>query len=361
MFDNLTRIITHVSASPFWFTGILAVSAVLLVVALDYLNRHMRRRRRLDDEWRMVDQIARERALSAVEIEQLLTMLRAQAPDNPLRTLTIRQAFDACVDAYMAHFEKRPTETYEKLGVQLRDIRERMGLTYVPFGQGIRSTREMYTGQPVNMSGHMDHPETDINTGGVVVEVDEAVFRIQVKGECGEIFAPGEPVHFAMWREDDARYLFSAKYVRKERQPDLLVFRHSTSLRRVQVREHFRVSFDAQATVGILGESSSGESLEREPVVGRMRGRFTSLSAGGCALVLPQQVQKGLTLRVSIPDEGGQELQADARVVAVTALPAGQFLARAAFVGLTEDQQDVISRIVLKRQRPLTKNAGNAG
>ncbi len=141
-----------------------------------------------------------------------------------------------------------------------------------------------------------------------------------------------------------------------------LAFRHAVSLNRMQSREYYRIGFEQSASVGILNASVDGsdDDVRLRPVVTRTRGRFTNLSAGGFAILIPQPVPRQVLLRVTLQFDGFEPFDVEARIVSVLSLPGGQYLVRASYVGISEDVRDRITRFIFRRQQPLLHHADAA-
>jgi len=95
--------------------------------------------------------------------------------------------------------------------------------------------------------------------------------------------------------------------------------------------------------------------------VTRMRGRITSLSAGGCAVVLKQPVARQVMLRLGIEMPGGKTLETEADIVASSAISGGRYLLRLQFVGLSDEERDLIARYVLQKQQTRLAKHGQPG
>ena len=341
----------------------MAVLLALLLIAIlwEVVRRHMDRTRRKRVEWQMVKEIADEKDLDASEWQLLCGLIRTFHPRAPLRVVTVRQEFSDCVDAAMRALEQRPGE-YDEMGMRLRSLREHLGLDYVPFGQRIDSTRELYGGQQLWAAS----AEGDRGEGRwlQVSSVDEARFfaRPTPGQETSEAWEVGKTYRFRMWREDDARYVFSARLASIEEGPRVLGFRHGMELERLQSRADYRVRYDQETLVCVIDApiDLEGADLKSRTPVTRHRGRFTSLSAGGCAVIIPQLVPRKAYLRVCIELPDADPIEGHVRVVATSAISGGRQLVRGAFVDLDEGQRDDIARYVLHRQQPLMAPAENA-
>ena len=93
------------------------------------------------------------------------------------------------------------------------------------------------------------------------------------------------------------------------------------------------------------------ENLEQRNPVTSLRGRFTSISAGGFSFLSPQPVPRQVLFRVLLELEDGNEaLSAHARLVNNVDLASGQYLIRAAFVAMSDEERDRIARFISKKQ-----------
>lgn len=331
----------------------LLLSLFALAILIEVLRRVRQRGEQLRAEWRTVRDVARERELSDKEWKLLQDFVRKYSRKEPLRAVTVYRVFDGCVSKDIQYYTKNaPGAELEARGVLLRDLRVRLGLDYVPFGQQIASTREICAGQVLwaAVDGAMSAPWFRMR----VSQVHEARFHADVSREDETPpFGPGEKVRFRMWREEDARYVFTSAVVRIQDEPREWVFEHSEGLKRVQARAHYRVRYDQPASVAVLNapvDDDYSDVAARAPVA-MIRARITSLSGGGCALVVEEPLPTRVVLRthLELPDE--PSLEVHARVVSTSPLARGRQLVRAAFVGMPEDTAEAITKYVFHRQQ----------
>ena len=325
---------------------------LILAIALEVLRRRRQQTELMRAQWRTIKEMADERELTAREWALLEDCLRRHARKEPLRAVTVYREFDACVKRDIDEF-RRNAEAHEveARGILLRDLRTRLGLDYVPAGQQIQSTRELSAGQIVWATREGALAATWLKMRVSVVH--EARFILEAgPGEPVPEFSRGDAVRFRMWREEDARYVFTATLVRVENEPRQWVFDHTGDLKRVQTRAHYRVRYDQAATVALLrtpGEDCSNPASLAPSAT--LRGRITSLSGGGLAMVLDQPVTEHTLLRVTIELPGEPEFNVHARIVGESPLSLGRHLVRASFVNIEEESAEAIARYVLHREQ----------
>jgi c-di-GMP-binding flagellar brake protein YcgR len=339
-------------------TGLVILVAGLLVLTIlfEYARRWREGRRQLAVQWRMAQEIATEKQLTPQSWNILSSFIRKYSPKAPLRVLTVRQHFDSCVEKDIAHVEsKRSRELLEKRAQAIYDIRVQLGLDYTAFGQRINSTREMHRGQPVWIM----HKQTTDSTWYrmAVTSMDEAFFQLTPH----EPAAPpkmreNETIRCQMWRENDARYDFEARIERIIEHPPLWELKHTSTFNRIQARAYFRIHFDQNTNVAILNAPVDGDMSDaalRQPIL-RIRGRITSLSGGGFAVIVTQPVPMQVLLRITLelgPENG--PLEVVGRLVGSNPMAAGRYLLRAAFVNITEETREVITKYIFKTQQPI--------
>ena len=326
----------------------------LLVFAfvLEGFRRAQQRRQRVKNEWRTVHEVAQSRDIDKEEIAFLLAFLQRQAPANPLRAITVYREFEECVEQDMIwakdHLGNRDWESH---GQRLRDIRRSLHLDYVPFGQQLRSTRELPENQAIwAVTGDpAESPWQRLK----IARITEAYFALESGPGHGSLqVAPAQMVRLRLWREDDARYLFEAEVLRVENTPLRYVFAHTNQLRRVQARAHYRMRFSQTAEITVMSAPRDGnyENVETRSVITTLRGRVTSLSGGGLAIMLdqplPAQVMFGLPLRI-----GGETKQVYCRIVHSGPLSRGRYIVRGAFVNMSDETRDDFSRYTLLQQQ----------
>lgn len=351
---------TGASESFRWVAAAL-LGLLLLAVVLEWLRQILARRRRVNAAWLAVRQLAQEKALSENEWTLLEAFLQQWSRKDPVRAVTSRQHFDSCVEKHMSALrnELGPSE-FAEIGARLHDIRCQLGLEYVPLGQRIVSTRELHQGQYMWVTpASASVPQWMAVT---LSEVTEAhLIAAMAREDEPRIHAlnTGDEVRCRLWREEDARYAFTVPFVRLESDPPLLVLGHSAHLERIQSRAHYRVRYYQNTIVGVLDAPQNDDysDIRDRRAVTRLRGRITSLSAGGFALVLPQAAPKQVLLRITLELPSEDPFDAEARIVSTSGISGGRYLVRAAFVGMAEETQDKIARYVMRRQQPQLQTA----
>ena len=337
-----------------WWAALFAFGVLLLAVAMELARRQREKGLRRQAEWRSVEQIIREKELSEREARFLKTFIKNYAPKTPLKVATTRLVFDDCVSQDIADAEALDDPAIvEEHGAVLRDIRKALGLDYIPFGQRIHSTRELYERQLIWAADATEGREEWTRLS--VTSVDEAHVRAEpLDKQVRFKVRAGMELQCRMWREEDARYVFRARLERIEAKPELWVLRHARDFQRQQSRAHFRIPYDAAAEVELVDAPVHGplEDAAERPPFARIRGRFGNLSAGGFSIIVSQPVVHQVLVRVEI-DLGSEEkaVQAMGRVVGTAALSAGRHLVRASFIGMTDETRERISRFVFHKQK----------
>lgn len=341
-------------ASTMLLVFLFVFGLLFLAIFLEWLRRRRERAVHLRAEWTAARQIAQERELTTTEWRLLESLIRRHHPSGPHKAVTIRQVFDSVVDADLAEAKQAgEAALFEQRGIILRDIRNRLGLTYIPIGQRIQSTRELYLNQ-VLWAG-IDKEDAEWFRMHVC-SVDEAHFQVTANGaHRAPPFKPGQQLIFRMWREEDARYEFRAILDRIEASPTAFVFQHSQDLRRMQAREHFRLSYDQRVNLGVVSAPLDGnlQGIEMRPVVARLRGRVTSLSAGGLAVLVQQPVPRHVLLRLDLPlvEPDLPSVEVMVRLIEAIPLSGGQYLLRGEFTGLNEIDQETITHFIFRKQQ----------
>ena len=338
-----------------WFMG--GVFALLFgAMGLDYLRRKQNQRRQLDSMWRLAEELLREKELSSAEQEYLLAMLRRHMPRQPLQAVTVRRQFNECVDKEMKSLNAAgASERLKEVGILLREIRVRLGLEYVPIGQRIFSTRELNIPQVVFVAPSVEGPPRWTRCN--MLAIDEAQFHVSPGDRTERLssFASGMTVRCHLWHEDDARYDFQTTLVQASGAPPGWSLLHATDLRRVQARNYFRIRYNQETNIGILPSSAehNTEEISSQQALTQFHGRISNLSAGGLAVVTQHAVNTRAYLRVSLAIPHEKPFETEVTIVGVQPLAGGRHLLRAQFVGLNEDEQDIIARYVLQSQRPI--------
>ena len=338
-------------------TILVGLAFLLLAVLIELLRRGRERRRQLDWEWRAVAQLVQERGFSEEERAFLRVFLQNHAPKSPHHAVTEQHRFNQCVDADMQAISLLGDQkALEERGSLLRDIRCRLGLDQVPLGLRIQGTRELFRGQPIFVQ--LEDGEDKMWTRAVVVKVTEAVFHLA--SHTSNTFPrvkKGARIRCRMWREEDARYLFTVTLIRAEADPETWVIQHTTQLERKQSRAHFRIHYEQDANVEVFNASrdSEGQQVDTNERITQFQAHITSLSGGGIAMITPQAVPRQVVLRLTLtlgPDEEMWETVMGV-VVGSQELPREKWLLRIAFTGIDEEMRERISQYVFRQQQPI--------
>lgn len=331
-------------------------------IMLELRRRRQERKRFLASERRALSDLLEDREVDGNDKKLVMGIVEKYAADQPYRFATRRHVFDGCMDRYFnALSETADEETIALQGAQLRDVRTRLGLDYVPLGQRILSTRELYSGQVLWACPALGREPRWFQLK--TTTVDEAAFYLVPVGSDGAPdFQPGDVVKFRLWREDDARYLFEARIAGRESDPLTWRADHAVSLTRSQARAHYRIRFDDTAHISILNAPLGDrvEGLDTSPPVTQMYGRITSLSGGGLAISFQQPMPKQMVMRVPFKLPGFDPLiVAHVRPTGAQNVGGGRSLVRGKFVGMDEETRDAITRYVFQKQKQSASDDSN--
>ncbi len=338
--------------------GGLFVGLILIAFSVERLRQRRRISKQRSAEWNTVECIIRDKELTPEEQKALRTLIRKQSPQEPLRTVTVRQHFDACVERLMESLgQSRDRKQYAEMGSLLRDVRVALALDYVPFGQRIQSTRELSSGQLISLALASD--TTPRWHAGRVEDLDEAYLYISLDDMDARglnEFQPGAELRARLWREDDARYAVMLECAGLHDTPPSFVFYHSGKLDRLQARSDYRIRHEQTTSIGVINKPLEDQDLDRlaeRPLVTKLRGRITNLSAGGCALVVQQAIPAQVLLRIVIELDDWEPFDVFARVVATAPISGGRSFVRASFVAIDDEMRDKIARYIIRRQQRL--------
>jgi len=273
-----------------------------LAVLLEFRRRKREDRKRLDAEWRGVETVMQDKELGGDQQEQLRGLVERHSSEHPYKLVTQRSLFDDAVRDEVDRLKpKLGLDALQEQGQQLRSIRAALGLEFVPIGQSIHSTRELYLDQKLWVGLERGTAEPDWHRM-FVSDVDEAFFYVAPEGEEMPRAKDGDRVLCRMWREDDGRYAFDSRIARTENQPLGWMLAHTDALKRSQSRAYFRVPIDQQTEFAVIPLPVDGEyegiHLKQETM--HLQGRLTSLSAGGFAGTVSQPVPQQMALRATV-------------------------------------------------------------
>ena len=97
------------------------------------------------------------------------------------------------------------------------------------------------------------------------------------------------------------------------------------------------------------------QRLAERPLVTKLRGRITNLSAGGCALVVQQSIPGQVLLRIVVELDDWEPFDLFARIVATTPISGGRTFVRTSFVAIDDEKRDKIARYIMRRQQRLSE------
>ncbi len=354
------------SNSAIMWSAVLFLGLLISAISLEMLRQSIAQRRRLRGFWRSAHDIAREKDLTDREWRELRTLIQHRSPKDPLRIVTERYPFDTAVGEELADvLQHGKKDRYKELGVIFRDVRERLAHDYIPLGQRIHSTRELSNNQRIWIANAGESPPNWVEMK--TIAVDEGFLTLGRADAAQELpsYKAGTNVRCRMWRDDDARYLFDLKYDRPHQELHGLNFYHGGAVERVQARQFFRVRHNQTADLCIinkpLDDADDAEEvhLMSRPIVARVRGRITNVSAGGFAAVVHQPVSKQVFLRTTLDLEEAEPLTVVTKIVAIIDMVGGRHLLRTQFVGLSPDDREIVARhVTIKQQHFEDQQAG---
>ncbi len=364
------------------YLGLMIAGLAVLAVAvlIEIIRTYTAKRKKGDELWRDFEEIAIEKGLTGKELGLCKEMARSLVPDKPMRLLTSKQTFDAGAGERMSRLNSSGAvaEELESASDALGEIRAKLGLTFVPFGRRLNSTRGLQPDQKLTVelgkgAGGSRFLATvlDVTDLGIVISPPESAAG-QVSLEAGQ------KVSVALWRADDARYMFSTSVLKPLGPAKVAVMLgHAELLRRTQARTFYRVRVSLPTTVAML-VSKDVEDLENVSDIGSLpsRGQFIvtlgSLSGGGASLVSKSRVNVDDLLRIEIDlarvyqeiqapppadADGAEKVEAVCKVVSVSALPGPRYLVRGSFALINETDRDRIVRFVnVKEQKLATED-----
>ncbi len=333
---------------------LLLIGLFAMAVWLEFYRRRRDRTLRLKAEWRAVKEICDDRDLLPEDWKFLRAILGQYAPDRPYLAITKRGLFDECVARYIhATATGKEVSTFVARGIHLRDIRSRLGLDYVPFGQRIHTTRSLQVKQRLSAAPTSGAPPEWFQF--VISDVNEATFSmVLLDRDAKPTFKAGDNLKFRLWRDEDARYLFETQLWTVNSEDEVWTLRHADAMTRNQSRAYFRLRIDQNATVAVLNASLKNdyEGIYEWPAVTEVRGRITSLSGGGIALAFQQPIPKQVLLRLAMSLPGQKETTTViVRPIASQTQTGGRCLLRGMFVAMSDETRDVITRYALSKQK----------
>jgi c-di-GMP-binding flagellar brake protein YcgR len=316
-------------------------------------RQHERNEIRLQHEKRLMKKHLAALKLPKADTDYLEKLILKYSKQAPMHAVTSREPFNHLVNEEMISILKRGNlEEFESKGVLLRDLRSALRLDQVPIGQRIHSTREMHPGLWVYVTP-VDSDKVDW-IRMMVQEVDEAYFYISAdrKGPM-PAFHENEHVRCRFWLDEDGRYIFESEIIKRPGTHAQWRLDHTAKLKRTQNRAHFRIRYNSDTSIGLITAPADldSETLNKRKPVSKIRGKITSLSAGGLALVMPQPVSDRMVLRVDLPVDGGETISTHLKIISSSTISGGRVLLRGCFVGINDTDRDRLSKFILHKQQ----------
>lgn len=344
------------SNSAILWSAVLFLGLLISAISLEMFRQSVAQRRRIRGYWRSAEDIVRNKELSDREWRELRALIQHWSPKDPLRIISERYPFDSAVGKEMAELLRQgKQDQYHELGVILRDVRTRLSHDYVPLGQRIHSTREIFNNQRIWIAeaGTKSPNWVEVKTIGV----NEGFLMLGPTAAGKEVpsFKPGTKVHCRMWRDDDARYLFELEYSGRNSELQGLNFYHSSNMERVQARQYYRVPHNQTADLEVISnpvdDAEGRVDFGAQRSVTTLRGRITNVSAGGFAAVVHQPIAKQVFLRVTLDLEESESLTVVSKIVSSVEMAGGRYLLRTQYEGLApDDREKVVKHVTIKQQ-----------
>lgn len=299
--------------------GIL-VGLFFLAIILEISRRAKDRVARIEAEWLSVKDIVRDKDLSKGEWNTLDAMIKEYAPTRPLDAITTRKRFNECVSSYMdAVFETGNMQQYEQVGLLLRDLRIRLALDYAPYGQRLETTREF--SEPLSFLAARMGDARPHWCRLHIMHLDEAYLCVSVErlktDDHMPAWAKGDTLQCRMWREDDARYTFEIHVAKVDLEEGQAWLYHTEELTRVQSRAYYRVGHNQPVSIAMVSYPANGDfdDIESRPAGAHVRGRITSISAGGLAIETLQSIPSHVLMRLTLDLPGAEPITVHVAIV----------------------------------------------
>lgn len=347
------------SAMALWGLAITVVGFIAIVAGSSYRKRFTTTRNRERVQTNAIADIYEDKKLNKEEIRLMNELLDRHVPDNPLRAVTTRDGFGECVRREIERIiEFGAAGDAQKMGVRLRDMRLALGLDFVPVGKPIFSSRELHIGQVIIILPKEDQRAK--KTRMVLKDIDEAYLYLSPEKPSAPLkFTDGTLMACDLWRDEDGRYTFESRIVYYGTEhAEWRLMHNRGKLSRTQDREHFRMTYDQSATIEILNAAKDDEieNYKQRKAIAQLRAKITSLSAGGCAVVFQQPIARNVLLRILIELPDHPPLNIVAKIVATNNISAGRCLIRTRFLDVSEEERDLISRHLTKKQQETISN-----
>jgi c-di-GMP-binding flagellar brake protein YcgR len=320
----------------------------------DYFKRSKQEKATIRMQLIAIEDIYEDKKLTDSEIKLMDSILGDYAPENKLKTLTTRGAFGNCMQSKMRDVSsKEDNENFRKIGVKLRDIRMALGLDYSPIGKPIFSSRELHVGQVISVAHISENKPNWIRM--ILKDIDEAYLYVSKQSPTDKPhFHDGDKVQTKLWHDQDAQYSFNSRIVfHGETDAVWRLIHNESKMKRTQAREYFRMRYEQNVSVGILNASKNEDPqmMKQRKAITNLRGKITSLSAGGCAIVFQQPIARQVFLRIELELPDNEPMALEAKIVATSIISGGRSLIRTRFIASTLEDRDLISKFLRKQQQ----------
>ena len=171
----IAALIEFPDVNPIALAGVCLVALSLLFGLFSnyYFKRSHHSKELSKLQWKGVHDIFDDKKLSHEEVSLIEKVLARHNIENPLHAVTTRDGFGKCIHAEMTSILEGTNDSdLREMGIRLRDIRNALGLDYIPVGKPIYSSREIHIGQDVSIA--TDQSNHSIWHDMIVQDVDEA-------------------------------------------------------------------------------------------------------------------------------------------------------------------------------------------
>ncbi len=251
-----------------------------------------------------------------------LNLLRRVAVENHLKNPTSlfwsERTLDRCIRGTIIKFRSLNRE-HEPVSVEflsrLFDFRKRVEFNLPKYRLGIRSSRNISTGQRLKIT----FPGSGVYTSGVVENMRK---YLAISYPKGKPLPPGfswqgQKVNVYFWRPEDAGYYFETKILGDylDRKFPILHLSHSDQLVRAQKRGSIRAELHNTGRVFPLQSiEAANEDFER---AGGYKCKMVDISEDGAAVLVGGRAKPGLPVKI-VTDINAQDVVVCGTVRGVT-------------------------------------------
>jgi hypothetical protein len=336
--------------------GILVISVMGFLVAMEILRSDNRQREKVDIGWHYFAEMATVKRLTAAETELLRRIVESAELGSADMVFESSFIYEDSLEPFLKSNASK-LDKDDHLYAALRGLRVKLGYAHLPTEIPLGSTRQLEEGMPITL---LDGDGQGIK--GRICEVGERQWMVELEEDIPPTIAVGAAVDASMLRSNDGEYTARLTISGTRFGNRTVTFAHTRTLERKQLRNWVRIDVNIPCRVTVMSKppppAEDIPPAERGPVgpsVGMvLEGRLLDLSGGGACARFPSPIPQGhqLSLNFDLPGTSLRGIQCEVmRMVPVARAGREDYEHNLKFAAMETAFQEKIVRYVFEKQR----------